>query len=90
MYRSDVGQVAANAVKYAVSKAHYIMIDTAQFYKNETDVGSGLKDSNIPRVSLLFNYFQFNIVKFFFSNFFRKKFLLSQNYLQLKMVNKAA
>ena len=52
MYRSDLGGPALNSVKYAVSKVDYIMIDTAQIYGNEADVGMGLKESKIPRENI--------------------------------------
>jgi methylglyoxal/glyoxal reductase len=52
MYRSDLGGPASNAVKYAVSKADYIMIDTAQIYQNEADVGVGLKESKVHRENI--------------------------------------
>ena len=60
MYLSEVGEIAENATKYAVGTAGYIMIDTAEFYKNERDVGAGIRASKQPRenifiVTKLFN-----------------------------------
>lgn len=45
---SGVGGEAEKAVEYAISKG-YRLIDTAEFYQNEADVGRGVKNSSIKR-----------------------------------------
>lgn len=45
---SGVGGEAEKAVEYAISKG-YRLIDTAEFYQNEADVGRGVKNSGIKR-----------------------------------------
>lgn len=45
------GQEAADAVRYAV-EAGYRRIDTAEFYKNEREVGEGIKNCGIDRKEL--------------------------------------
>jgi len=49
MYRADSGEELVSVVSYALSKANYLMLDSAQFYKNEKDVGDGVKASGVPR-----------------------------------------
>ncbi|CUA70092.1 Glycerol 2-dehydrogenase (NADP(+)) [Rhizoctonia solani] len=41
----DVGQ----AVSFALKEAGYRHIDTAYAYRNEKEVGQGIKDSGVPR-----------------------------------------
>ncbi|WVQ80165.1 hypothetical protein IAT38_002270 [Cryptococcus sp. DSM 104549] len=45
------GQIATDAVKHAV-KAGYRLVDSAIFYGNNEAVGTGIKQSSIPRSSL--------------------------------------
>lgn len=47
-YRMAPGNETYASVSYAL-KAGYRMIDTAQLYKNEADVGRAIRDSGIPR-----------------------------------------
>ncbi len=49
MYRAPPGEEASDSVSYAVGKAGYIHLDSAQCYKNEADVGLGIKKSGVPR-----------------------------------------
>ena len=48
MYRSLPGEEASKSVAYALNSG-YIHLDSAQIYKNEADVGLGIKKSGIPR-----------------------------------------
>jgi diketogulonate reductase-like aldo/keto reductase len=52
VYQSDVGEITENAVKFAVGTAGYNLVDTAEFYKNEADVGAGIRASKKPRESV--------------------------------------
>jgi methylglyoxal/glyoxal reductase len=46
------GENAVDVIKHAITKANYILLDTAQFYKNEEDVGKALNDSGVSRESV--------------------------------------
>lgn len=46
--KSGVGASAEKSVEYAV-KLGYRLVDTAEYYENETDVGQGIINSKIPR-----------------------------------------
>jgi diketogulonate reductase-like aldo/keto reductase len=48
MYQMGPGQVSVNSVLHAL-KAGYRHFDTAEYYKNELDIGEALKMANIPR-----------------------------------------
>lgn len=48
VYLSSPGEETYNAVRWAL-EAGYRHVDTAAFYKNEKDVGSAIKDSNVAR-----------------------------------------
>lgn len=52
MFRSESGSELVSAVSYALSKANYRLLDSAQIYKNEPDVGEGIRASGIPRESI--------------------------------------
>lgn len=47
-YLSEPGPTTEDAVTFAIQH-QYRMIDTAQFYKNEADVGKGVKKSGVKR-----------------------------------------
>jgi len=48
VYKTPVGEDTVNAVQWAL-EAGYRHIDTARFYKNESDVGEGIRRSGVPR-----------------------------------------
>lgn len=48
MYRAESGENLISAVSYAL-KHGYLMLDSAQFYNNESDVGEGIRASGVPR-----------------------------------------
>ena len=52
MYRAESGDDLVKVVAYALKNAHYILLDSAEFYKNEEDVGKGIKESGLPREKL--------------------------------------
>ena len=43
---------AAKLVKFAIQEQNYLMIDTAEFYENEIEVGEGILNSNKERDSI--------------------------------------
>ena len=47
-FRSQIGKETYNSVLYAL-EAGYKLVDTAQIYGNEKDVGDALRNSGIPR-----------------------------------------
>jgi diketogulonate reductase-like aldo/keto reductase len=47
-YLSEPGSPTENAVTFALQNG-YVMVDTAQFYKNEQDVGKGIRNSGVKR-----------------------------------------
>merc|ERR1712048_773750 len=51
VYMMDPGPETYNAVKWSLELG-YRMVDTAQMYGNEADVGKAIKDSGIPREEL--------------------------------------
>jgi diketogulonate reductase-like aldo/keto reductase len=50
-WRIADGEEARSSVKYAIQQG-YRMIDTAAAYYNETGVGQGIRESNVPREEL--------------------------------------
>ncbi len=46
---SKSGQELVEAVSYALSKANYLMLDSARIYKNEADAGLGVEKSGVKR-----------------------------------------
>lgn len=48
MYRSESGEELVNTVAHALRRG-YLMLDSAQMYKNELDVGKGIRTSGVPR-----------------------------------------
>ncbi|TBN06507.1 aldo/keto reductase [Hyunsoonleella flava] len=48
VYMSHNGEEVINAVRWAL-EAGYRHVDTAPIYRNESGVGQGIKDSNLPR-----------------------------------------
>ena len=48
LYKAEPGNDAYNAVRYALEYG-YRLIDTAEFYGNEDDVGRAVADSGVPR-----------------------------------------
>lgn len=66
------GESASNAVSHAL-KSGYKMIDTAQYYENETEVGKGIKISGIDRKDV------FIVTKVWYTNHGREDCLRSFN-----------
>ncbi|RLN05908.1 hypothetical protein BBO99_00006740 [Phytophthora kernoviae] len=62
VYRSEPGAETYNAVLSAL-KLGYRLVDTAQYYENEADVGRAIRDSGIPREEI------FVTTKLFIINF---------------------
>ena len=52
MYLAESGDETVQAVNHAITKAGYIHLDSAQCYKNEEDVGKGMKESGVPRENI--------------------------------------
>jgi diketogulonate reductase-like aldo/keto reductase len=48
LYKAAPGDDAYNAARYALDYG-YRLIDTAEFYKNEDDVGRAIADSGVAR-----------------------------------------
>jgi methylglyoxal/glyoxal reductase len=49
MYLCEVSDETSAIVEYAVGKANYRLVDTAEFYQNEFNVGEGIRRSGVDR-----------------------------------------
>jgi diketogulonate reductase-like aldo/keto reductase len=49
MYLSPPGEQAKDSALYAIKKANYIHLDSAEYYKNEKDAGDAVRESGVPR-----------------------------------------